>query len=183
MPETSQTRAHGKTRNRIACEDIDDPTLATCPLAPDADLLLQQLLQQGEADRLLRRADLRPDRQVVGHRRRCAGSNTTARLFDMYKVPFGLPVAERSGCQRAGEQEQGQRHDLQVRDGVPLHARRDGVRALQRGLPPRRPEFAARGVDRPGAARRTGRTASRTTRSASRASGSTTSCSSTSRRS
>ena len=44
--------------------------------------------------------------------------------------------------------EHGQRHDLQVRDPVPVHPRCDGVCALQRGLPPRRRELAARGRHR-----------------------------------
>ena len=59
----------GRRRIASACERHRRPTSRLSARA-DADLLLQQVSQQGEAARLLRRDDLRPDRQVVGHRRR-----------------------------------------------------------------------------------------------------------------
>ncbi len=70
-------------------------------------------------------------------------------MFDKYQVPRGLPVQSDPDANGLVELEHGQRHVLQVRDPVPVHAGRDGLRSLQRGLPPRRRQFAARRRDRP----------------------------------
>ena len=163
--------------NDEACA-IADPAVVACPLDPTSYLLLQQVQQQGEAARLLRRGELRPDRQVVDHRRRAL---VRVRSRDVRPVPDSVrpPGQQRSGCQRSPQQGHRQRHVVQVRDRISLHARRHGVCALQRGLPPRRTEFAARGRDGRGAAQlRTGPPRQLRGR-ASRASGSTTGCCST----
>ena len=68
-----------------------------------------------------------------------------ARWFE-YQAQLVRPVQratrtagrERSLRQRTDQQGQRQRHHLQARDRVPRHARRHALRALQRGLPPRR---------------------------------------------
>ncbi len=175
MPGLDDTRQRGTRPTRTASTLVDTAPGADLPARADRHLLLQPVRQHGQAARLLRRDDLRPDRQVVGHGRRAL---VRVRPRHVRHVPGAARPAggKRPRCERPDEPEHGQRHDLQVRDPVPVHSRRDGVCALQRGLPPRRREFAARGRHRAGAGHLRAGLPERTTSSASRASGSTTGC-------
>ena len=60
----------GQRPTRTAWNIVDTTPGADLPAGADRHLVLQPVRQHGQAARLLRRDDLRPDRQVVGHGRR-----------------------------------------------------------------------------------------------------------------
>ena len=115
--------------NAISCNDIADPAVSACPLAPTQYYYYNKYHNEVKQTAFFGGDELRPDRQVVGDGRRAL---VRVQAGPFRPVPGAVRRAgiRRSRRERAHQQEHRQRYDLQVRDGVPRHAGRHALRAL-----------------------------------------------------
>ena len=129
------------TGQRDCLDTCDDVRHLTCPLAPtdsyyynQYDNTVKQLAFFGEMT-----YDLTDKWSVTGGARWFEFDRDT---FDLYQVPLGLPAESDPDANGLSSQSTDSDTTFKFATRVPVHAGRDGLRALQRGFPPRRRELA-----------------------------------------